>query len=155
MVGLRHCLVNFKEVFGTRILEIPINPSLNVTQFLENIKIILVSEFNINSDDIEIVETGQTTFMGQPEAAPKLTPSLIRISELWGENLQVSFYVRKKNNPYTGFRTNITRSNNECPICLESSILIRRYNCSHGICEICYERCQEVSINTCSLCRSH
>ena len=120
-------------------------------------KPILATQFQIDEDELEIVEAAQNSFTGQSESAPSLIPSDSKLYELWGIGLQnVAFYVRRKNFHYPNFenqRNNI-RYNGDCPICLEHCGLYRRYNCTHGICLGCYNRCQIINFNVCSLCRS-
>jgi hypothetical protein len=171
MLGLRSHTVNFKEVFTVRILQFKVNPFLNVGQFINNMRPVLATQFGINSDDIEIVEAGQYTDEYPPEGAPELIPSTRILAEIWGESLQnIVFYVRRKNYLYPqleSYRRNRNRINNQlfviseqntftgdCPICLESSLLTKRYDCSHGVCSGCYTRCKSASITVCSLCRA-
>ncbi len=170
MLGLRSRPINFKEVFTVRTLQFQINPYFTVTQMIETLRPSLAVQFNINSDDIEIVESGQYTPGGLAEAAPGLEPSNRRLCDIWGEELRnVSFYIRRKNFMYPQIERNrrereqnltnineneIITSIGDCPICLESTTIFRRYSCSHGVCSVCYERCRTASIHTCSLCRS-
>jgi len=146
--------VNFKEVFTVKTLQFKVNPNLNVVQFINNIRPVLAIHFDINLDDIEIVEAGQYTDKYLPEGAPELIPSNKIIKEIWGEKLQKgTFYVRRKTKVYPqleNFKTFIE----DCPICLESSLVAIRYSCSHGVCTECYTRCQSASIRCCSLCRA-
>lgn len=152
--------ISFKQVFTTNTIQININPFVSVNQLVSNVKPILANHFGINSDDIEIVESGQNNNNSVPELAPALVPSVTELYNIWGENLRyLAFYVRKKNQVYPQVneirrRREQSSFTGECPICLESSQLTRRYNCRHGVCSHCYERCQTASINTCSLCRA-
>lgn len=165
MIGLRSIAINFKEVFTVRTLQFQINPFFTVTQMIESLRPSLSAQFNINSDDIEIVESGQYINGIQPEAAAALVPSSRRLCDIWGPELRyLSFYVRRKNFIYPQMSRHIRgreESHNpasyhgECPICLDSTSLIRRYSCIHGICSTCYGRCRSASINICSLCRSN
>ena len=176
--------VSFKEVFTTRIIQININPCHTIRQMIEIIRPQLSVHFGINEDEIEIVESGQNNYgLELPsEAAPSLVPSSVKVGDIWGQNLQqLSFYVRIKNYIYPeienwrrhhqiengirypqieNLRRQTNRENNivssdDCPICLESSVLIMRYSCIHGVCDTCYSRCQSASISSCSLCRAH
>jgi hypothetical protein len=179
MVVLGPRLINFKEVFTSRILKCLVNPFDTFSDFISTIRPQLSFYFNINENEIEIVEAGQYIDSLPAEFAPSLEPSILQLSDYWGDDFNsIAFYVRRKNYPYPQLehfrrerenRQNIFNnyendriqfiSNNEfdgdCPICLESSHLIRRYNCSHGVCETCYRACQATAINSCSLCRSH
>lgn len=172
MIGLRSRPVNFKEVFNVRILQFHINPFITVSQLIDNLRPELAVQFNINENDIEIVESGQYILGCLAEEAPELVPSNRKLCHIWGENLEnLAFYVRRKNHIYPQIENarrqreanqNINTSNpapqngfiDDCPICLESSLLTRRYNCSHGICSQCYQNCLSASISVCSLCRS-
>ena len=132
----------------------------------------LAIQFGINENEIEILEAGQYVSGRLAQEAPGLAPSDIKLHHIWGKNLQnLAFYIRRKNHVYPQIENarrnreanqNINTPNHfpqnkiieDCPICLESSLLIRRYNCSHGICAQCYNRCLLSSIYCCSLCRS-
>ena len=165
MLGLRTRTINFKEVFTVRTSQYQINPFFTVTEMLESLRPSLAVQFDINSDDIEIVESGQYMDGYLAEEAPGLVQSNRRLCDIWGEDLRnVSFYVRKKNFIYPQIETrrrereeNIERQAymGDCPICLESTRISRRYRCSHGLCSTCYGRCQLALINCCSLCRSN
>jgi hypothetical protein len=167
MIGLRSRQISFKEVFTTSILNLYVNPFHTVTQFIETARPLLSSQFGINQNEIEIIESGQYVNGIRPESAPSLVPESRRLCDIWGPELKyLSFYVRRKNFQYPELENNRTvRESNqvhvgelqlgECPICLDSTSLIRRYHCIHGVCSTCYRRCQTASINTCSLCRSH
>lgn len=171
MLGLRSRTINFKEVFTVRTLQFQINPFFTVTQMIESLRPSLAVQFDINSDDIEIVESGQYMEGYLAEEAPGLVPSNRRLCDIWGEDLRnVSFYVRKKNFIYpqieTRRREREARQNTaiesnsylgDCPICLESTLITNRYSCIHGVCSSCYHSCQLASIASircCSLCRS-
>ena len=170
MLGLRSYPVTFKEVFTSRTVDIHINPCFTLTQFIETVRPHLSSSFGINQNELDIVEAGQYRNCLMPERAPALAPSGSQLSSHWGENLDgLSFYVRRKNYQYPEFqvprislRTNgssgITISSDiysgDCPICLETTSISRRYMCSHGVCLQCYQHCQSRSITICSLCRS-
>ena len=154
MLGLLSRPVEFKEVFTNKTIICHINPYLTISQFIETIRPILASQFSINENDIEIVESGQYA-LGIPEMAPKLEPSLIQLCNRWGEKLhQLSFYVRKQNYSYPQMQ--IQLFDGTCPICLDTTTLSRRYQCSHGVCLPCYRRCNNsLPNNNCSICRSN
>jgi len=180
MVALGPRLINFKEVFTSNIMKCLVNPFDTFSEFITTIRPQLAVHFNINENDIEIIEAGQYIDSMPPEFAPPLESSELQLSDYWENDFHnVAFYVRRKNYPYpqlehirrerenrqiiiNNIENHIVRhyiSNNEfhgdCPICLESSQLIRRYNCSHGVCESCFARCQATAIHNCSLCRAH
>jgi hypothetical protein len=130
---------------------------------MESVRQPLSIEFN--SDDFDIVEAGQDMPIGIPaEAAPALENSDIKLKNKWGPDLNVAFYIRRRNHVYPQLRNIIINSNNvhfreenstmtECPVCFDNTILISRYGCSHSICINCYQRCQQVSYTICPLCR--
>lgn len=163
MIGLRSRPVNFKEIFTVRTLQFNINPFITVRQLINNLRPELATQFGINENEIEIIESGQYYLGCLPEEAPALVPSDTKLCYIWGENLQnLAFYVRRTNYLYPQIETSRgNRQNNsqniitgDCPICLEGSSLTTRYRCSHGVCGPCYARCQIASISVCSLCRS-
>ena len=145
--------VEFKRVFTNNTINISVNPLWSVRQFIETIAPELAIQFSIDENDIEIVESGKYKNGCKPEGATSLVPSSIRLCDNWDKELRnLAFYVRRKNHIYPQLE-NIS-FNGDCPICLDTSILHRRYQCSHGLCSQCYTRCQTVSINRCSLCIS-
>ena len=170
MLGLRSRPVNFKEVFSIRTLQFHINPFITVSQLINNLRPELATQFGINENEIEIVESGQYDSDYLPEEAPSLIPSDRKLCHIWGENLEhLAFYVRRRNHLYPQFeasrrqrqinRLSITNNSptvftGDCPICLESSLLTRRYSCIHGVCATCYQHCQTANITLCSLCRA-
>lgn len=164
MIGLHSCLVSFKEVFTTKKIDIYINPYFTVTQFIETIRPVLSRNFGINENELDIVESGQFRLGLLAEEAPALEPSSSLLRSRWGEQLKnVSFYVRRKNFQYPQVESvridatstsNVVIYNDDCPICLETTRISRRYMCSHGICSACYQHCISRSISICSLCRS-
>jgi hypothetical protein len=165
-------LVNFKEVYSSRILQMVVYLQITVTEFINDSKGLLATHFGINEDDLEIVLSGQYSEELPSEAMPALMPSDITLSELWGDRLHnIAFYIRRKNQVYphanrvtapigdqldnplhTQMHTNICVD--DCPICLEHGELVRRYACSHGICTTCYVGCINSNITNCSLCRA-
>jgi hypothetical protein len=165
MIGLRSRQISFKEVFTTRVVNIYVNPFHTTTQFIETTRPLLSREFGINQNEIEIVPSGQYINGNLPESASALVPESRRLCDIWGPELRyLSFYVRRKNFVYPQIERHIRERevNNsqisydgECPICLETTSITRRYSCIHGLCTTCYCRCQAASINICSLCRSH
>lgn len=164
MIGLHSQSMVFKEVFTNKTLNINVNPFVTVGQFLTNVIPIISRRFEMNEDEIEIVEAGQSMQAHTDEFAPALVSSTRKLTDLWGRNLKyVSFYVRNKNTQYPQIErirkimtltSEIVQYTGECPICLDSSQLSRRYDCLHGICTTCFSMCRTASISTCSLCRA-
>ena len=166
--------INFKEVFTVRTLQIQINPLVTVTQMIEYVRPLLAVKFDINLDDIEIVDSEQYMEGYLAEEAPELVPSNRKIYDFRCENrMHILFYVRRKNFIYPQIERNIRerearlnisnisiKSNSylgDCPICLESTLITNRYSCIHGVCSTCYNRGKLVSIASvrcCPLCRS-
>ena len=150
--------IYFKEVFTEHTWIGHIYPCWTITQFLDLIKPYILREFN--TDDYEIVETGQQMMNGLPsESGIALTNSDIQLKEKWPNFSLVSFYVRRRNYVYPQLQNiNLNLLNpvrGECPICLQDDIeTFIRYNCSHRYCNVCYAGCQRIHYNMCSLCRS-
>jgi hypothetical protein len=139
--------VRFKNVWTTDTHVLYIDPSWSVNRFIEFIQLPIHLGFNIFSS-FEIIETGQEL----AENAPALQGDSVKLSSKWGDDLDVSFYVK--------FHTIQQPSDNvsqhiqdECPICFESIQLISRNGCSHRVCADCNERCQQVNYTICPVCR--
>jgi hypothetical protein len=169
MMSLTSIPINFKEVFTTNVRTLHINPNWTVNQFLDTVRPILEQEFNFESGSFEIIPTGQDAPGIPAEAGLAVPISDIRIRFIWGPQLNIAFYIRRKNVVYPQLE-NLNRNlhldhdinpiithsvrTNECPICLEESEMINRYRCSHQICTDCYYRCLNTHNTTCPLCRS-
>jgi hypothetical protein len=151
--------VNFKEVWTTNICQLQIDPYWTMPQFIESIKSDISRAFN--TTDFEIVEAGQYTPGIPSEAAPALQVTDMRLKDKWKEDLNVSFYVRRRNFDYPQLQNLNTQRNintssrvvDECPVCLETVQLISRNGCSHSVCSDCHRRCQQVNYTICPLCR--
>jgi len=161
-MSLQSIPVTFKEVWTTNTRQFHVNPHWTVTQFIQSVKPHLAREFNANNFDI--VETGQNLPGIPSEDGQALQYSDIKLKHKWGYNLNVSFYVRRRNynypelqNYYLSSNTNNTDTTNntivECPICFETSNLASRYGCSHGICNACFHRCRQENYIVCPVCR--
>jgi hypothetical protein len=171
MIGLHSLPISFKEVFTTTTINVHVNPFHTIMQFIETTRPSLASHFGINENEIEIIESGQYVNGNMPESAQALVPESRRLCDIWGPQLSnLGFYIRRKNFVYPQIERRIrereenqSQTSNidissvigECPICLESTTITRRYSCSHGVCATCYGRCQVASITVCSLCRAH
>ena len=94
--GFEVIIVTFKKVFSVKTIELRVDPYFTVTQFIENVRPTLSVYFNINENEIEIVESGQYELGMLSENAPALNPSNDQLHLRWSPNLNVSFYVRKK-----------------------------------------------------------
>jgi len=161
--------INFKEVFTTNVRTIHINPHWTVTQFIESVRPIIEQEYHLENDDFDIVPTGQDSPGIPAEAGFPLQMSDISLRNMWGKELHVAFYIRRRNHIYPQLQNLnanihvdpeinpiITNSAivNDCPVCLETVPLLNRYSCRHVICTDCYYRCLNREYNTCPLCRS-
>jgi hypothetical protein len=169
MLSITSIAINFKEVFTTHVCTLHLNPNWSVNQMIDIVKPILQEEFNIQQQDFDIVATGQDSPGIPAEAGQPLQRSETKIKNIWGNKLNIAFYIRRKNllypqlqnlnrNLYTDIEVNpiITNSavTHECPICFESTQMINRYSCIHQICTHCYYRCLNSNNTTCPLCRS-
>lgn len=169
MLGLLSRPVLFKAVFSSKTMHCQINPFITIEQLIDTLRPHLSTQFGINQNEFELVVADQYELGIPPENALRLEPSNDKLCLRWGENLEgLTFYVRRRNYVYpqvdTYFRdiSNRATSSNikdstflgDCPICLETTTLMKRYKCVHGVCSSCYDRCQESSITICSLCRT-
>lgn len=152
--------VYFKQVWTTNTCVIPVNPELTVSEFIELVFPTLSSRFNIEQEILELVESGlvSETIIAS-EDADALVHSDKQLKYLWGDTLNsASFYVRKQNYEYPQLNLLMERRTihreGECPICYQYTLLTRRYNCIHRVCEDCHNRCLQNNYNICSLCRS-
>jgi hypothetical protein len=142
-------LVNFKEVWSNNTRQIYVNPHWTVRQFISTVKPIIEEVFRLQNYRFEIIEAGQN----DGELALGLQNSDIPLKQLWGKNLNVSFYIRRKNYPYPQLQEqNIIE--NDCPVCLFNTLVTRHYQCSHQICRQCYLRCNQNNYTVCPICRS-
>ena len=169
MMSFTSIPVNFKEVFTTHICTLHLNPNWSVTQLLETVRPILAQEFNYEPQNFDIVESGQDSPGIPAEAGLPLKNSNQIIRQKWGPQLQISFYIRRTNVPYSQLQ-NLNRNlhsdlevnpiiiqsaiTHECPVCFEFTQMINRYSCSHQICTDCYYRCLNTNNTTCPICRS-
>lgn len=93
--------VEFKEVFTSKTLQLSINPSLTVKDFMNEVFPTLSRYFNIQEEELEIVVIGQYRENTIPEASPSLSGSTAKLSDIWGKTLKyLAFYVRRKNYRY-------------------------------------------------------
>jgi hypothetical protein len=165
--------VSFKEIYTSNIRVFNVNPSWTIIQFVETIRPHIERDFNCH--DFDIVETGQDLPGIPAEAGRPLELSNIRLKNKWGNDLRIAFYIRRHNYDYTELR-NLNSINNirqdipnteinpiiinsysvtDCPICLENVLTLTRHRCSHGICNNCYYRCQQIGHTICPICRSN
>jgi len=141
--------VNFKEVWSTNVRQIYINPHWTVRQFMDTVRPIIRTMFSLQNYGFEIIEAGQN----DGELARGLQVSDTQLKQLWGQNLNVSFYIRRKNFLYPQMQEqNIVET--DCPVCLENTLLSNWYQCSHQICRQCHNRCIQINFNICPVCRS-
>jgi hypothetical protein len=168
MLSLISIPVNFKEVFTTDIRQLHLNPNWTVAQMIETVRPIIEQEFNCEQQYFDIVATGQDAPGIPAEAGFPLQKSNTKIKDMWGNELHIAFYIRRKNVVYPQLQNLnrnlqsdpdvnpiITQSAilHECPICYQLVPMINRYRCTHQICTECYYRCLNTNNNTCPLCR--
>lgn len=173
MMSLTSIPVAFKEVFSNEVRNLHLNPYWTVRQFIAIISPIIEQVFDCN--DYDIVESGQDAPGIPAEAGAPLVPSEIILKNKWGKELNISFYIRRRN--YTYFelqnlnsRVNILQNvqnadinpiiihsfhNADCPVCLETVPTLTRYSCIHRICNNCFYQCQQVNHELCPVCRSN
>jgi hypothetical protein len=165
MMSLQSKPVLFKEVWTNNVRQFHVNPYWTVTQFIESVRPHLAREFN--TQDFDIVESGQNVHNIVSETAPALEYSNVKIHHKWGKNLNVSFYIRKNdaNNQSINTQEEVEEENqnqeeenpllmDECPICYENIMLLRMYECEHRICKYCFKKCNIINYNICPICRN-
>ena len=111
--------------------------------------------FRLENYEIDIVPMNQIYNLLHniiPELAAPLEESNQTLRSIWGENLDVMFYVRKQNYFYPALLS-LNISEGECPVCLNNTLLRRHYSCVHKFCEHCYYRIIQIN-NCCPECRS-
>lgn len=160
MLSLLSIPVAFKEIFTNTTHDIHVNPNWSITQFMIIIKPCISKKFNIPINNIEIIEAGQYNYI-MPESAPSLTNADTKLKDKWSEKLNVSFYVRNKNHIYPQLTINPLRNTHlapiigDCPICFDMVETFLCYNCSHRICNQCYNNCRRRNYNICPICRQN
>ena len=163
MLSILSVPVTFKEVYGSNSRSFHVNPNWTMTQFIDSVKPHICREFNVQEDNLEIVEAGQSAPGIRDEAAPALTQdSTIKMKHKWGTKLKVAFYIRRKDYLYPEANLNLIRQPStspvtytidDCPVCFESVALTSRHTCSHTICDICHQHCLSVNYTICPICR--
>ncbi len=150
--------VSFKEVYTSNVHNFDIDPNWTITQFIQTVGPVMCREFNIDEDNLEIIEAGYTPGT-RSEAAPALREEdTIKIKDKWGTKLNVSFYIRRKD--YLHPELNLIAHNpttesftGDCPVCLETLTLTSRHTCSHRICNSCHRQCLSNNYTICPICR--
>jgi hypothetical protein len=147
--------VDFKKVFTNEVRHLSLNPSWTTHQMLETIVPIISQQLDIPEDEVEIVEASPA--FKPAEAGPFLTKTQTKLKDLWTSELNVAFYVRKKNGLYPELNLNAIRRSqficDECPVCMETQNLYLRHRCEHRLCNNCYEHCENSGYFICPLCR--
>ena len=100
-------MVAFKEVYTTNVRNLIINPNWTITQFIQIVTPYICAEFNIHPDDLELISTGKYTPGIRPEAEAHLTQDDTLMKDKWGNQLEVSFYVRRKDFEHPQFNVNL------------------------------------------------
>ena len=155
--------VTFKEVYSSNTRSFDVNPDWTMTQFIDSVKPHICREFNVQEDNLEIVEAGQYSPGTRPEAAAPLTQNLtITMKHKWGPKLNVAFYIRRKDYSYPETNINLIRQPvtspvtyviNNCPVCLENVYVSYRHTCYHFICDRCHINCLSSNYTICPICR--
>lgn len=157
--------ITFKKVFTSKVKTLSINPNWTVSQFITIVTPILKTSFRLNT--IEIVEAGQDIFGLPSELAKELEPSNTLLKEKWNMNLNVAFYVRRKNWDYNILENRHVSDNqispihqlerknslNDCMVCFENVKTTRFFGCLHQICNTCVVGCLRNQHNICPQCR--
>ena len=149
----------FKEAFVASSIILQFDPYLTVTQFIHNAKQQLRGRYF--DTEIDIIDANIRLNNGCiPEEREPLQPNDTTISDYWSQNIcHLAFYIRKTNKIYTQI-DNIKRQrqrqykNDDCPICLEHTLVFSAYSCRHPVCDTCFANCNRVHIKWCSICRS-
>jgi len=143
--------VYFKECYTDNTQYYYLNPTWTKRELMENIKNSVSRDFNVEVDNFEIVEAGQMITDGDnalmpSEEAPSIEINNVQLYQIWGRELKVSLYIRRKNPEDS---TDYT-----CVIC-RSGRGTNHYGCSHNICNTCVNSCINANINRCSICRQN
>ena len=85
-------------------------------------------------------------------AAPLEETNNQTLRNIWGQNLDVMFYVRKQNHFYPQL-SSLRISQGECPVCMNNTLIRCHYSCVHKFCEECYSRIIQLN-NCCPECRA-
>jgi hypothetical protein len=157
MLSIQSNSVPFKEVWAanSNIKLVQVNPHWTIQQFIWSIKPVLKVLFKLENYEFDIVPMNQIYNVLHhiiPELAAPLEESNRILRSIWGQNLDVMFYVRKQNYFYPELsRLNIAEG--ECPVCMNNTLIRRHYSCQHKFCEQCYSRIIQIN-NCCPECRS-
>jgi hypothetical protein len=147
--------VVFKEVFKNDVRHLYLNPSWTTQQMLETIIPIIATQLSVQEDEVEVIEV--RTDINPAESGPALTKTQTKLKDLWTSELNVAFYVRKKNGLYPELNLNALRRHNgltgECPVCMETTMVYLRHSCDHRLCSHCYTNCENNGYFICPLCR--
>lgn len=137
--------VSFKELFTTKVSIININPNFTVSQMLDTYSDII--KYMFDCENFILIPTNQVineTF--PPETGYVLERSNKRLRDLYGNKLDVSFYVKDLNKEYQQLsEKNILYKKSECFVCFDEKYLCNRFGCQHFICDICYDRCSRTN----------
>ena len=85
-------LVYFKEAWTENSVEYLVYPSWTLNQFRDTLKPLIAMDFNLEPGSFDIVNAGQQlSENGQPIGQS----NEIKLHHLWGQHLEVSFYIRR------------------------------------------------------------
>lgn len=119
-----------------------------VNELISYLNTIIRNSFNFrNYELVEVIQKYNKSLICVEEAPPLINSN---------EKILDYFNIHSFNNPTISFYVRIKDGIEEsCMVCQESDLyLSNRYNCSHKICNECFNSCVRFSINNCSLCRS-
>jgi hypothetical protein len=142
--------VPFKEVFTNIKFNYGLQLRWTISEMLAFVIPKIIEDFNIREEDLEIVANNQYEECVPVELMGELTEEQGNkiLEEIYGKNLLVAFYVRRKNTNYNHFIS-------ECVVCLNNRITTNVFGCFHQLCRICYNGCRNIGHNRCPICRQN
>jgi hypothetical protein len=151
--------INFKLAYSQQTRSYYVDPRWKIEDFFNIMKSRIIRDFHI--EQFDLVDAGQNTSSGRPEEGLKLNRyEPICLAAKYGENVNVSFYIRPVNDtmeneavvPTTNTNRNATNVS-ECIVCFEELPSIRYYICGHNMCTTCLNNCIYNNIRSCPMCR--
>lgn len=145
--------VPFKEVFTCNKVNYGLQPRWTINEMLAYVLPKITEDFNIRQEEIEIVSNNQYEECVPVELLSSITEEIGNrtLEELYGRDLLVAFYVRRRNINYIDNNNLIS----ECVVCLYNRITTNVFGCSHRLCRICATGCRNIGHNRCPVCRQN
>jgi hypothetical protein len=84
--------IYFKEAWTSNAASYCVYPDWTLNQFIDALKPLIAIDFDMAADSFKIVEAGQPA--GE-NGLPIDQSNDIKIKDLWGSDLNVSFYIRR------------------------------------------------------------